>query len=167
VLSGVPQGSVLGLLIFINDLLQQVLFSLLADNTKCYKTIADIMDSSQLQGDLNLLNIWSIDTNLVFNVSKIFQMSFKAQFTTSYSSIISRTDTHKDLRYSSTITSVYHAWTCMVPRNVTGGCFWETFMFHVCLFTLHEHAIMQFIHTLYLSHAREARSSCGDPNFEE
>jgi len=107
VLSGVPQGSVLGPLMFLilNDLPQQVLFSILAllnfaDDTKCYKTIADVMDSIQLQGDLNLLNIWSIDTNLLFNISKIFHMSFKAQFTASYSigsSIISRTDTHKDL----------------------------------------------------------------------
>jgi len=58
------------------------------------------MDSTQLQRDLNLLNIWNIDANLLFNVSKIFHMSFKAQFTTSYSigsSVISRTDTHKDL----------------------------------------------------------------------
>jgi len=57
------------------------------------------LGKTQLQGDLNLLNIWSIDTNLLFNISKIFHMS-KAQFTTSYSigsSIISRTDTHKDL----------------------------------------------------------------------
>jgi len=97
------QNLVILFLSFINDLPQQVLFSLLAlfaDDTKCYKTIADIMESTQLQGDLNLLNIWSIDTNLQFNVFKIFHMSFKAQFTTSYSigsSIISRTDTHKDL----------------------------------------------------------------------
>jgi len=32
------------------------LLELFADNTKCYKNIADIMDSTQLQGDLNLLN---------------------------------------------------------------------------------------------------------------
>jgi len=52
------------------------------------------------------------------------------------------------LRYSSTITSLYHAWTCMVPRNITGGFFWEAFVFHVCLFTLHEHRIIQFLHIL-------------------
>ena len=90
-------------LIFIDDLPQQVLFSLLAlfaDDTKCYKTTVDAIDSIQLQEDLNLLNTWSIDTNLLFNVSKIFHMNFKAQFTTTYfigSSIISRTDTYKDL----------------------------------------------------------------------
>jgi len=72
------------------------------------------------------------------------------------------------LRYcnSSTITSVYNAWTCMVPCNVTGCCFWDIFVFHVCLFTLHERGIMQFIHTLYLSHAREAQTCRRDPNFE-
>ena len=65
----------------INDLPQQILFSLLALFAKCYKTIVDAIDSVQLQEDLNLLNTWSIDTNLLFNVSKIFHMSFKASHT--------------------------------------------------------------------------------------
>ena len=42
-------------LIFIDDLPQQVLFSLLAlfaDDTKCYKTTVDAIDSIQLQEDL-------------------------------------------------------------------------------------------------------------------
>jgi len=39
-------------------------------------------------------------------------------------------------------------------------------MLPICLFTLHERGIMQFIHTLYLSHAREAQTCRRDPNFE-
>ena len=105
VLSGVPQRSVLGpflFLICINDQPQQVLSSILvlfADDTNCYKTIGDIIDSIQLQEGLNLLNIWSVGTNLLSNLSKIFRMSFKAQFTTYSigSSTISRVGTHKDL----------------------------------------------------------------------
>jgi len=38
------------------------------------------IDSIQLQEDLNLFKIWSIDTNLLCSVFKIFRMSFKAQF---------------------------------------------------------------------------------------
>ena len=42
-------------------------------------------DSIQLQEDLNFFYTWSIDSDLLFSLSKIFHMSFKMQLTTSYS----------------------------------------------------------------------------------
>ena len=51
VISGVPQGSILGpilFLIFVNDLPSSVSSSLLADDTKCVKHIMDLEDSRAL-----------------------------------------------------------------------------------------------------------------------
>jgi len=64
VLSGVPQGSVLGPLlffIFVSDLPDLVKCSLMmfADDTKIWTKIKDIDDSEFLQQDLNLLMEWS------------------------------------------------------------------------------------------------------------
>jgi len=39
--------------------------------------------------------------------------------------------TLRQLQYSSTTISLNYAWTCMVPHNITGGFFWQPFVFHV------------------------------------
>ena len=76
VISGVPQGSILGplmFLIYINDIPNYVTSSttlLFADDTKCFKTIIQPSDSIQLQRDIESLTQWSIDWNLIFNSSK-------------------------------------------------------------------------------------------------
>ena len=79
VLSGVPQGSVLGLvlfLIFINDLPQNIRSSvrLLADNCVLYRNIESPMDCQILQDDLNSLAQWEIDWQMKFNVAKCHSM---------------------------------------------------------------------------------------------
>ena len=75
VTSGVPQGSVLGPLLFtiyVNDLLSCVSSSLLmfADDTKLFRCIRSEMDIAQLQHDIDALFEWSKLWLLSFNISK-------------------------------------------------------------------------------------------------
>ena len=75
VLSGVPQGSILGpvlFLIFINDLPENIRSSvcLFADDCVLYRNIKSPMDCQILQDDLNSLPQWKTDWQMKFNVAK-------------------------------------------------------------------------------------------------
>ena len=75
VTSGIPQGSVLGPLlfvIFINDLPDCVTSEayLFADDTKIFRVIANEEDRGELQKDLNQLDTWSKDWLLKFHPQK-------------------------------------------------------------------------------------------------
>ena len=75
VVSGIPQGSVLGpilFLIFIDDLPDSIegLVKIFADDTKVFSAIHDEEDSKSLQKDLDSLSEWSDKWQLRFNVSK-------------------------------------------------------------------------------------------------
>ena len=76
VLSGVPQGSVLGpvlFLIYINDMVDVIsysLISLFADDTKLSNTIGRLEDASYLQSDLDSIVQWSKKWSLRFNPQK-------------------------------------------------------------------------------------------------
>ena len=79
VLSGVPQGSVLGpvlFLIFINDLPENIRSSvrLFADDCVLYRNIESPMDCQILQEDLNSLAQWETDWQMKFNVAKCHSM---------------------------------------------------------------------------------------------
>lgn len=76
VLSGVPQGSILGPLLFlmyVNDLPEKTTASsvaLFADDTKCYRTIGTTEDAKHLQCDLDGINQWCRMWRMNLNQSK-------------------------------------------------------------------------------------------------
>ena len=79
VLSGVPQGSVLGpvlFLIFINDLPDNTRspVRLFADDCVLYRNIFSLSDCEALQVDLDNLAQWESDWQMKFNVAKCYSM---------------------------------------------------------------------------------------------
>ena len=79
VLSGVPQGLVLGpvlFLIFINDLPENIRSSvrLFAADCVLYRNIKSPMDCQILQDDLNSLAQWKTNWQMKFNVAKCHSM---------------------------------------------------------------------------------------------
>ena len=77
VTSGVPQGSILGPLIFIlyvNDISDgcSSTVSSFADDVKIFRKIKSTSDSDVLQNDLKLLKIWAKRWKMYFNVKKSY-----------------------------------------------------------------------------------------------
>ena len=75
ILNGIPQGSVLGLIlfvIFINNLPDDVtcIAKILADDTNLFQGISSHDDLLQLQDDLNRLVDWSQKWQMGFNEAK-------------------------------------------------------------------------------------------------
>ena len=75
VLSGVPQGTVLGplmFLLYINDIAKGINspLHLFADDCLLYRVINGVEDTNRLQEDLNKLSEWANTWQLKFNVSK-------------------------------------------------------------------------------------------------
>ncbi len=80
--SGVPQGSVLGPLLFLilmYDITKGVLHSILssfADDTKVWKGITSLRDEVHLQSDLDLIYAWAEENNMEFNSKKFEAIRF-------------------------------------------------------------------------------------------
>jgi hypothetical protein len=105
VLSGVPQGSVLGpllFLLFVNDLPDWVHNSIrmFADDTKIWANIQIAEDSMSLQKDLDRLVEWSNLWMLKFNPAKCKVMHIAHNFETKYTmqeDTLSKTEEERDL----------------------------------------------------------------------
>ena len=84
VISGVPQGSVLGPLLFLillADIDQDVSSSAVssfADDTRFLKKIEKLLDTLLLQKDLNTVYEWSKTNNMVFNSEKFEGITYTA-----------------------------------------------------------------------------------------
>ena len=82
VLSGVPQGTVLGPLLFIilmgniNCGISSSSIVSFADDTKLYHGISNIDDCAFLQNDLNSVYDWASCNNISFNAQKFKYISF-------------------------------------------------------------------------------------------
>ena len=77
VISGVPQGTVLGpllFLVYINDISKNLSpktkIRLFADDSLLYRTISSKQDSLELQKDLDLLQKWESDNSMEFHPDK-------------------------------------------------------------------------------------------------
>ena len=97
VLSGVPQGSLLGPLLFaiyindLSDIFQNITPYIFADDTKCLKTIKAPVNSCLLQLDLDNLSDWSQSSDLSFSQNKFVHIHFWKTGTTSHDYYINRT----------------------------------------------------------------------------
>ena len=82
VLSGVPQGSILGTLLFvlfINDIYTNIdkdtIIALFADDTKIWRDINSEADCEILQNDINTLSTWSRNNKMSFHPDKCKALS--------------------------------------------------------------------------------------------
>ena len=77
IMSGVPQGAILGpilYVLFINDLHRRLSdgtnIALYADDTKLWRAIKNKSDNNILQKDIDLLNHWAVNNRMKFNLDK-------------------------------------------------------------------------------------------------
>ena len=119
IISGVPQGTVLGpilFLIFINDIASCVLHSTLrcfADDTRICRSISDSHNVTELQSDLDEVTKWSSRNNMALHEDKfeyichlsnkrnpLYELPFvheQFQYTTSTGTILTPVDQLRDL----------------------------------------------------------------------
>ena len=100
VTSRVPQGSVLGpilFLIYVNDMADNISSSLIqyADDTKLFRTILSPADCTALQEDLNRLFTWAKEWNMEFNLDKccVFSLGGKTNKNYDHDYIMSQNNT--------------------------------------------------------------------------
>ena len=84
VISGVPQGTVLGPMLFlvlmsdINQNIEESKIISFADDTRLYTSIYSVDDCDSFQSDLQSVYDWAHSNNMVLNSGKFNQLSFSA-----------------------------------------------------------------------------------------
>ena len=139
VTSGIPQGTVLGPLLFvcfINDLPDQIrdsLVALFADDTKLYRCVMSDDDYRRLQADINRLIEWSVSWQLGYNESKckVLHMGSnnpRRQYTMG-DTVLEATEVEKDLGVwiDRELTFEHHVETQVAKANKLLGLIRRTF----------------------------------------
>ena len=151
VLSGVPQGSVLGpilFIVFINDIaasLQDSKLKSFADDTKISCSISCQQDAHRLQEDLNRVMNWSIENNMALNESKfeflkhnydfdshMMEMPFSyfdSCYKTLNSSLIECNHTVKDLGITFSADSTFNIHIANIVKNAKDKAAWALSVF--------------------------------------
>ena len=144
VISGVPQGTVLGpilFIIFINDMNESIVSSILrsfADDTRILKAIHSYLDVPELQADLDNIIKWSRNNNMTLHKNKfellqhtcpnrsikeLNELPFISYdnshcYSTAKDSFISPTDTVKDL---GVLVSADNSWSPHIGRMINSA----------------------------------------------
>ena len=124
VLSGVPQGTVLGTLLFlilmgdINSGISSSSIVSFADDTRLYHGISNVDDCSFLQNDLNSIYDWASCNNMSFNAQKFQYICFSPH--SSSSSNVYTSSSFDIINYSKNILDL--------GINVSSDC---SFDFHI------------------------------------
>lgn len=124
ILSGVPQGTVLGpllFLIYINDLPTNIQFNirLFADDCVLYRPVLYPSDSAILQSDLHLIQTWCDKWLMHLNIKKTVLLSFH------------RKRSHQTFRYTIFGSEVLSVSTCYLGINLTSDLSWSSHISHV------------------------------------
>ena len=138
VTSGVPQGSVIGPLLFlilIGDIDSNItsgFISSFADDTRLSKGISGVMDASSLQTELETVYQWADDNNMLFNNKKFEVLRYgpddTLKFTTSYTapdgSIISDKHHVRDLGVTMSDDGSFKEHISVMCQSARNMCSW-------------------------------------------
>ncbi len=142
VISGVPQGTVLGpvlFLILMSDISDDIASHIIsfADDTRLYAPINSANDCDNLQHDLSKIYTWADENNMTFNSNKFQYICFALSnencsnvYTCPNFNIINATDTVKDLGISMSNDCDFDSHISQLSSKCSQLCGWILRTFH-------------------------------------